>query len=53
MLTSSECLIFTFRYEIGDASLGAVSRFMTNVFESGDTPLQLDGEKSPEEISPI
>ena len=28
---------FIFRYEIGDAYLGAVSRFMTNAFEYGDT----------------
>src|SRR5262245_47311121 len=27
---------FIFRYEIGDAYLGAVSRFMTNAFEYGD-----------------
>jgi hypothetical protein len=30
---------FIFRFEIGDAYLGAVSRFMTNAFEYGDALL--------------
>jgi Ca2+-binding EF-hand superfamily protein len=30
---------FIFRFEVGDAYLGAVSRFMTNVFEYGDALL--------------
>jgi len=30
---------FIFRHEIGDAYLGAVSRFMTNAFEYGDALL--------------
>ncbi|KAG6906926.1 hypothetical protein DXG01_011352 [Tephrocybe rancida] len=30
---------FIFRYEVGDAYLGAVSRFMTNAFEYGDALL--------------
>lgn len=38
---------FIFRYEVGDAYLGAVSRFMTNAFEYGDT-LQQDSEKAAE-----
>ncbi|CAK5268073.1 unnamed protein product [Mycena citricolor] len=36
VLTLSETLLFIFRYEVGDAYLGAVSRFMTNAFEYGD-----------------
>jgi hypothetical protein len=32
-------LQFIFRHEIGDAYLGAVSRFMTNAFEYGDALL--------------
>lgn len=30
---------FIFRFEVGDAYLGAVSRFMTNAFEYGDALL--------------
>lgn len=30
---------FIFRYEVGDAYLGAVSRFMTNAFEYADALL--------------
>lgn len=30
---------FIFRHEIGDAYLGAVSRFMSNAFEYGDALL--------------
>lgn len=37
---------FIFRYEVGDAYLGAVSRFMTNAFEYGDALVpRADGEK--------
>ncbi|KAI3598517.1 gtpase activating protein [Moniliophthora roreri] len=39
VLTVSETFLFIFRYEIGDAYLGAVSRFMSNAFEYGDTLL--------------
>ncbi|KAH0836499.1 hypothetical protein J3R83DRAFT_8136 [Lanmaoa asiatica] len=39
VLTLSESFLFIFRHEIGDAYLGAVSRFMTNAFEYGDTLL--------------
>ncbi|OJA15728.1 hypothetical protein AZE42_07251 [Rhizopogon vesiculosus] len=46
VLTLSESFLFIFRYEIGDAYLGAVSKFMTNAFEYGDSllPHQTDGE---------
>ncbi|TBU39769.1 rab-GTPase-TBC domain-containing protein [Dichomitus squalens] len=36
VLTLSESLLFIFRNEVGDAYLGAVSRFMSNAFEYGD-----------------
>ncbi|KIP03429.1 hypothetical protein PHLGIDRAFT_130142 [Phlebiopsis gigantea 11061_1 CR5-6] len=39
VLTLSESLLFIFRFEIGDAYLGAVSRFMSNAFEYGDALL--------------
>ncbi|KZT07569.1 TBC-domain-containing protein [Laetiporus sulphureus 93-53] len=39
VLTLSESLLFIFRYEVGDAYLGAVSRFMSNAFEYGDALL--------------
>ncbi|KAJ7780124.1 rab-GTPase-TBC domain-containing protein [Mycena maculata] len=39
VLTLSETFLFIFRYEVGDAYLGAVSRFMTNAFEYGDALL--------------
>ncbi|KAG6865573.1 hypothetical protein C0991_001332 [Blastosporella zonata] len=39
VLTLSESFLFIFRYEVGDAYLGAVSRFMTNAFEYGDALL--------------
>jgi len=51
VLTVSESLLFIFRFEIGDAYLGAVSRFMSNAFEYGDAllprPEGADGEDSP------
>ncbi|KIJ65220.1 hypothetical protein HYDPIDRAFT_131621 [Hydnomerulius pinastri MD-312] len=55
VLTLSESFLFIFRYEIGDAYLGAVSRFMTNAFEYGDTLLPQEtnsktGETGPQEI---
>ncbi|KAF8842349.1 TBC-domain-containing protein [Paxillus ammoniavirescens] len=55
VLTLSESFLFIFRHEIGDAYLGAVSRFMTNAFEYGDTLLPQEtnsetGETGPQEI---
>ncbi|KAF9244154.1 hypothetical protein BU15DRAFT_86102 [Melanogaster broomeanus] len=55
VLTLSESFLFIFRHEIGDAYLGAVSRFMTNAFEYGDTLLPQatnseTGETGPQEI---
>ncbi|PPQ97559.1 hypothetical protein CVT26_002344 [Gymnopilus dilepis] len=52
VLTLSESFLFIFRYEIGDAYLGAVSRFMTNAFEYGDALLppsepSEDGSSAP------
>ncbi|KAL5492303.1 hypothetical protein ACEPAI_3750 [Sanghuangporus weigelae] len=45
LLKLSESLLFIFRYEAGDAYLGAVSRFMTNAFEYGDALLpRVEGE---------
>ncbi|KZP13221.1 TBC-domain-containing protein [Athelia psychrophila] len=54
VLTLSESFLFIFRYEIGDAYLGAVSRFMTNAFEYGDAlqPQHEDGEKSADGEKP-
>ncbi|KAH8832891.1 rab-GTPase-TBC domain-containing protein [Flagelloscypha sp. PMI_526] len=46
VLTLSETFLFIFRYEVGDAYLGAVSRFMTNAFEYGDALLPDPPEKS-------
>lgn len=44
---------FIFRFEIGDAYLGAVSRFMTNAFEYGDALLpRAEGEDSDEASTP-
>ncbi|KAF9449409.1 TBC-domain-containing protein [Macrolepiota fuliginosa MF-IS2] len=50
VLTLSETFLFIFRYEIGDAYLGAVSRFMTNAFEYGDALLPRPEPKDEEEI---
>ncbi|KAJ6485541.1 hypothetical protein C8R45DRAFT_1053655 [Mycena sanguinolenta] len=47
VLTLSETFLFIFRYEVGDAYLGAVSRFMTNAFEYGDALLP-PSEEPPE-----
>ncbi|EJD07449.1 TBC-domain-containing protein [Fomitiporia mediterranea MF3/22] len=45
LLNLSESLLFIFRFEVGDAYLGAVSRFMTNAFEYGDALLpRVEGE---------
>ncbi|KAK2463836.1 hypothetical protein APHAL10511_004141 [Amanita phalloides] len=53
VLTLSESLLFIFRYEVGDAYLGAVSRFMSNAFEYGDALLpQPDQGGSPSPIEP-
>jgi len=54
-------LQFIFRYEVGDAYLGAVSRFMTNAFEYGDALLpqsepevhSKDGATGEEEQPPL
>lgn len=44
---------FIFRFEIGDAYLGAISRFMTNAFEYGDALLpQAEGKEREEVESP-
>ncbi|KAG0696010.1 hypothetical protein DFH29DRAFT_991847 [Suillus ampliporus] len=55
VLTLSESFLFIFRYEIGDAYLGAVSKFMTNAFEYGDSLLPQytnseTGATEPQEI---
>lgn len=55
VLTLSESFLFIFRHEIGDAYLGAVSKFMTNAFEYGDSllPQHTDsktGAAEPREI---
>ncbi|KAF8622504.1 hypothetical protein AX15_006951 [Amanita polypyramis BW_CC] len=52
VLTLSESLLFIFRYEVGDAYLGAVSRFMSNAFEYGDALLpQREGDSQSEETT--
>lgn len=43
---------FIFRFEVGDAYLGAVSRFMTNAFEYGDALLPQPEPKVAEEDTP-
>ncbi|KAL7280608.1 hypothetical protein ACG7TL_005545 [Trametes sanguinea] len=54
VLTLSESLLFIFRHEIGDAYLGAVSRFMSNAFEYGDALLpRPEGAESDSEPPPI
>ncbi|KAI0306008.1 TBC-domain-containing protein [Multifurca ochricompacta] len=52
VLTVSESLLFIFRFEIGDAYLGAVSRFMSNAFEYGDALLPRP-EGTDEKDSPV
>ncbi|KAL0570667.1 hypothetical protein V5O48_011291 [Marasmius crinis-equi] len=54
VLTVSETFLFIFRFEIGDAYLGAVSRFMSNAFEYGDALLPPSEETGPdgEPLSP-
>ncbi|KAI0343351.1 TBC-domain-containing protein [Trametopsis cervina] len=52
VLTLSESLLFIFRYEIGDAYLGAVSRFMSNAFEYGDALLPRPEGSNPEDDPP-
>ncbi|KAH6916312.1 rab-GTPase-TBC domain-containing protein, partial [Coprinopsis sp. MPI-PUGE-AT-0042] len=49
VLTLSESLLFIFRFEVGDAYLGAISRFMSNAFEYGDALLPRPEEKEGEE----
>ncbi|KAJ8094980.1 hypothetical protein PM082_010197 [Marasmius tenuissimus] len=48
VLTVSETFLFIFRFEIGDAYLGAVSRFMSNAFEYGDALLPPSTETGPD-----
>ncbi|CCM02603.1 uncharacterized protein FIBRA_04706 [Fibroporia radiculosa] len=54
VLTLSESLLFIFRFEVGDAYLGAVSRFMSNAFEYGDAllprPEGADSNEEPPQI---
>ncbi|KAK0444751.1 rab-GTPase-TBC domain-containing protein [Armillaria borealis] len=52
VLTLSESFLFIFRYEIGDAYLGAVSRFMTNAFEYGDALLPRPEDETGEDGEP-
>ncbi|KAF8315771.1 hypothetical protein F5887DRAFT_1228861 [Amanita rubescens] len=51
VLTLSESLLFIFRFRVGDAYLGAVSRFMSNAFEYDDTLLPQNEGRSGEETS--
>jgi len=44
---------FIFRAEIGDAYLGAVSRFMTNAFEYGDALLPEEQKSPPPSASEV
>lgn len=48
---------FIFRFEVGDAYLGAVSRFMTNAFEYGDALLPQseppEGDEEPGSPPPL
>ena len=44
---------FIFRFEIGDACLGAVSRFMSNAFEYGDALLPPQGKSDDDVSSPL
>ncbi|KAJ2923599.1 hypothetical protein H1R20_g13497, partial [Candolleomyces eurysporus] len=52
VLTLSESLLFIFRFEVGDAYLGAVSRFMSNAFEYGDALLPRPEPKEGEDDDP-
>ncbi|KAI0630783.1 TBC-domain-containing protein [Trametes polyzona] len=52
VLTLSESLLFIFRHEIGDAYLGAVSRFMSNAFEYGDALLPRPEGADPDSQPP-
>ncbi|KAI0369748.1 TBC-domain-containing protein, partial [Pilatotrama ljubarskyi] len=52
VLTLSESLLFIFRHEVGDAYLGAVSRFMSNAFEYGDALLPRPEGADPESEAP-
>ncbi|KAG9017939.1 hypothetical protein FRB90_000065, partial [Tulasnella sp. 427] len=53
VLQLSESLLFIFRNEPGDAYLGAISRFMTNAFEYGDSLLEkADGTTEDSENGP-
>jgi len=52
VLTLSESFLFIFRHEVGDAYLGAVSRFMTNAFEYGDALLPQEENPETGEMQP-
>jgi len=53
VLTLSESLLFIFRFEVGDAYLGAVSRFMSNAFEYGDALLpRTEGTGEDDDVPP-
>ncbi|KAL6306255.1 TBC-domain-containing protein [Sparassis latifolia] len=52
VLTLSESLLFIFRFEIGDAYLGAVSRFMSNAFEYGDALIPRPEGADPNDDAP-
>ncbi|KAI0700129.1 TBC-domain-containing protein [Cerioporus squamosus] len=49
---SSRSWSFIFRHEVGDAYLGAVSRFMSNAFEYGDTLLPRPEGADPDSEAP-
>jgi len=53
VLTLSESFLFIFRFEIGDAYLGAVSRFMANAFEYGDALLPQTPNSSESNASDV
>ncbi|TFY76730.1 hypothetical protein EWM64_g7281 [Hericium alpestre] len=52
VLTLSESLLFIFRYEVGDAYLGAISRFMSNAFEYGDALLPPPDDDEDSDATP-
>jgi len=59
VLTLSESMLFIFRHELGDAYLGAISRFMSNAFEYGDALLpettsreSPDSDGTPPQVEP-
>ena len=53
VIFSSDTLIkFIFRFEVGDAYLGAISRFMSNAFEYGDALVPRE-EDADQKSSPV